>query len=96
MLKSVVFEDLQRPNSLATHLDKLRAKLSISEECAREIEQSLSQPQLTEEEQEYLDEYREMASEGEITPRERKLLEKIAAMSGISSERAAELENMAK
>lgn len=75
-------------------LEKLRTKLSISEKRANEIERFLIQPQLTEEEQDYLDEYREMKSEGTISSRERKLLNKIAVMSGISSERAAELERM--
>ena len=76
-------------------LEKLRVKLGISEDRAKELEDSLSQPQLSEEEIEYLNEYRDIVADGEVTPRERKLLDKICKMNGISPERAKELEAMA-
>lgn len=45
-------------------LNKLRIKLGISETRATELEASLAEPQLTEEEQEYLKEYRECFTDG--------------------------------
>jgi len=74
-------------------LDKIRQKLGITEDRAKELEASLSEPQLTEDEQEYLDMYREYAEE-EISPRERRLLDKIRLKLGISEERAKEIEKM--
>ena len=76
-------------------LDRHRQKLGISEERAKELEASLAQPQLTEDEQEYLAELRETFEDvAEITPRERKLLDRHRQKLGISEERAKELEKM--
>lgn len=46
----------------------------------------------TEKEQDYLDMLKESMGDGEITPRERKMLERVRASFGISEERAKELE----
>ena len=76
-------------------LERHRLKLGISEERAKELEASLLHPQLTEVEQEYLDELREAFEDGaDITPRERKMLERHRLKLGISEERARELEKM--
>lgn len=76
-------------------LERHRLKLGISEERAKELEASLLHPQLTEVEQEYLDELREAFEDGaDITPRERKMLERHRLKLGISEERAKELEKM--
>lgn len=76
-------------------LDKLRRKLGISDQRAKELEDSLIKPQLTDEEQEYLAEYREcFADEGNISTSERRLLNRLRLKLGISESRAAELEAM--
>lgn len=75
-------------------LDLIRQKLGISEERAKELESSLSAPQLTEDEQEYLGMYREYAEKGEVTEKERRRLNKFAAAMGISDERMKEIEKI--
>lgn len=75
-------------------LDKIRAKLGISEERGKELEAYLSKASLTTEEQEYLNEYREIVSEGEITPRDQRFLDKLKKVNGISDECAKEIESM--
>ena len=74
-------------------LDKLRTKLGISSERAGELESSL-QPQLTDDEKEYLDEYKAVAVDGIVTDKERRLLEKLRRMLDISEDRASEIEHM--
>lgn len=74
-------------------LNRLREKLGISEERAKELEESLKQPQLTTEEQEYFDEYKACLEDGNsISEKERRLLEKLRKMLGISEDRAKEIE----
>lgn len=76
-------------------LEKDRVRLGISEERAQQLEADLSNPSLTEEEQEYLDEYKEMLEDyEEIGVRERKRLEKLRVRLGISEARAKELEGL--
>ena len=61
----------------------------------RPIEDAISTPQiieLSDEEQEYLDEVKECLEDGEIGNSERRLLNKLRTKLGISEERAAELE----
>ena len=73
-------------------LERIRQSLGISEERAKELEMYLSAPQLTENEQEYLDMYSDYASKGEITDKERRRLDKFAAALGIDKERIKEIE----
>ena len=68
-------------------LDRIRQALGISEQCAAELEASLKKPQLTEDEQEYLDMYREYTEEGSITEKIRNRLDRFASALGISPER---------
>ena len=75
-------------------LDKLRASLGISEDRARELEASCSEPQLNEKEREYLEIYQEYAADEKISERDRKMLETIRDKMGISEERAKELESL--
>ena len=75
-------------------LNRIRQKLGISEERAKELEALLSKPQLTEDEQEYLDMYREYAEKGSVTEKERRRLDKFAAAMGISENRAKEIESL--
>ena len=74
-------------------LDRTRQSLGISEERAKEIEKSLK-PQLTEDEQEYLEMYREYAEKGEITEKERRRLDKFAQALGIETKRIKEIERL--
>lgn len=77
------------------HLEKTRNRLGISERRAAELEASINQVALTDDEQEYLDEVKEVREDyGEIGPKERKYLEKTRVRLGISVERAEELERM--
>lgn len=74
-------------------LDKIRVSLGITENRAKELEDSLT-PKLTLEEQEYLDEYREIIAGGEILPRDQRFLEKLKKANGISDKRALEIEKL--
>lgn len=94
-LKEIIADDGEITNRERRLLEKLRTKLGISESRAKELEDTLANPSLTAEEQEYLDEYKSIVADGEISDKERKLLDKIRKMSGISEERAREIENMA-
>ena len=75
-------------------LNRLREKLGISERRAQELEDSLNSSQLTSDEQEYLDEYRACLEEGEISSKERRLLDRLRDKLGIHPSRAKELENL--
>lgn len=75
-------------------LDRIRQSLGISKERAQELEASLTKPQLTEDEQEYLDMFHEYAEKGEVTEKERRRLDKFAAAMGISAERVKEIEKI--
>lgn len=75
-------------------LNKIRSKLGISEARAAELEQNLCVTQLTEDEQEYLDAFKDAMEDGVISDAERRLLNKIKRFNDISDERAAEIEKM--
>lgn len=75
-------------------LDRLRTKLGITEIRAKVLEDSLNALKLTEEEQEYLDEYKLCLEEdGKISPKERRLLDRLRDKLSISQKRAKELED---
>lgn len=74
-------------------LDRLRIYLGITESRALELEASLLKPVLTDEEQEYLSEYKECLSDGVISDKELRLLTKLRTVLGISDARAKELES---
>ena len=75
-------------------LNRLRDRLGISETRANELEESLKKPQLTPDEQEYLEEYRACLEEGKISSKERRLLDRLRDKLGIHPSRAKELENL--
>ena len=78
-------------------LNKFRIQLGLSEEYAAQLESSLSSIQLTDDEKEYLEEYKAcLADGGAITSGERRLLDRMMKAYGISSERAKEIENSVK
>lgn len=74
------------------YLERKRIKFDISAERAAEIE-SLCAPQLTDNEQEYLETFKELAANG-ITDRTSRLLERERETLNITKERAAEIEQM--
>jgi hypothetical protein len=75
-------------------LERKRVRWGISEERAKEIEQMCS-PSLTEVEQEYIDIYKELCADGEVTERRRRMLDRERDSLGISEQRAKELEAQA-
>ncbi len=75
-------------------LERVRMRLGISESRAKEIEASVTVPQLTEEEKEYLEEVKAVLEDGEIGSRERKALERRRVSLGISEERAKDIERI--
>ena len=74
-------------------LERKRQKYCVSEERAKLIEESCV-PSLSEEEKEYIEIYKDMLEDGEISERRRKILNKEAESLGISPSRAKELEEM--
>lgn len=75
-------------------LDRLRMSLGISETRASEIESMLT-TKITNEEQEYLDMFREYAGEGGLSEKYRRRLNLFASALGLSNERIQILEKMA-
>lgn len=75
-------------------LNKIRVKNGISEERAKELETTLIAQQLTDDEKEYLEAFRDACEDGIVSDKQRRLLEKLRVMYGISEERAQELEKM--
>ena len=75
-------------------LDKIRVKNGISEERAKELEATLNSPKLTNDEKEYLEAFKDACENGKISDKQRRLLEKLRIMYGISEERAREIERM--
>lgn len=76
-------------------LDKLRDKLGLSVYRAKELENALVKPLLSSEEAEYLEEYNAVSKDGQVSENERRLLDKLRVMLGLSYERAKELEEKA-
>lgn len=78
-------------SSARKFLDRLCKRYNISPERAAVIEE-MAAPKLTDDEKEYLDSVKEVFADGEMSPRDRKLLNRLRDSLGISEERAAELE----
>ena len=94
-LKACIEDDGEISPKERRLLERYREKLGISAERAKELEESLVAPQLTDEEKEYLEEYKACIEEdGEISPKERRLLNRIRESLGISEERANEIEKL--
>lgn len=73
-------------------LNMHRERLGISESRAAELEASVATPQLTDEEKEYLEAYQETNENGQISDKERRMLNRLRDALGISEERAKEIE----
>ena len=95
-LKEFLEEDAEITVHERKMLDHIRQKLNISEERAKELEMSFSTPELTEDELEYLDMYREYAAKGVVTEKERRKLDKFAIVLGIEEKRIKEIEQLSK
>lgn len=93
-VRSCLSEDGEITSRERRLLNRLREKLGISEKRAQELEDSLNSSQLTSDEQEYLDEYRACLEEGEISNKERRLLDRLRDKLSIDPNRARELENL--
>ena len=94
-IKACLEEDSEISSRERRLLNRIREKLGISEERAAELEASLMKPQLTEEEQEYLEEYNACLEEdGEITPKARRMLDRFRNRLGLSEERTTEIEKL--
>ncbi|MGZ9735739.1 tetratricopeptide repeat protein [Flavobacterium sp. GNP002] len=78
-------------------LERFRERKGISKDRAAELENRLfSIGDLNENEKEYLEEYQELLNDGEITEKERKILNRMANRLAISEERANQLEGVKK
>lgn len=78
-------------------LNRLRKSLGISDTRASELEAMCNPNILSVEEQEYADEVNAcLEDDGEITPKERRLLDRLAKSLGISPDRANQIENLMK
>lgn len=94
------FESSEAGNGLGMGIDidlgtisgSVRSVLKNNEVVENGNEKDNKKTELTSKEQEYLSELKEILSDGEISPRERRLLDKIREQLSISEERAAELE----
>lgn len=73
-------------------LERKRIKFNISEDRVLAIE-NMCRPTLSESEKEYIDIYKELCADGEITERKRKMLNREREELGIYEERAKELES---
>lgn len=73
-------------------LERMRTKLGISPERAAEIEESLQKPELTEDEQEYLEAVKDEIVDGVLPESSRRLLNRLRRSMDISEERAKEIE----
>ena len=75
-------------------LERLRVKMDISPELALRIEHEvLSVGNLTEDEKEYIEIFQEMLNDGEITDKERRMLNRFAIRLKLTEERITQLEN---
>lgn len=91
--KACLEEDGEITSGARRLLDRLSSRLKISPKRVAELEQMSVIPQLTPDEQEYLDEYKEcLKDDYSISPRERRLLDKLRSQMGISEERGLEIE----
>jgi len=95
-LKFMLEDDSNIDEDERRMLDRKRQKYGISEERALELEKTLMpKNELTSEEQEYINEVKDCAVDGNISEGDKRILQRLAAKLGISEQRAIELENIA-
>ena len=90
-----MLEDDDKIDEKESHLlERFRQKFNLSEDRANELKNILlSAVDLNSQELEYLKEYETFIQDGEIKERERRLLNRVANLLGISEDRALEIEN---
>ena len=94
-LKGAIQPDGSIPDNMRSLLETIRKMSNISIARAKELEGLIYKPELSPEEQEYLDNYKSVLNNGVVPTPARGLLETIRTMKGISKERAKEIEGMA-
>ena len=90
-----MLEDDDKIDEKESHLlERFRQKFNLSEDRANELKNILlSAVDLNSQELEYLKEYETFIQDGDIKERERRLLNRVANLLGISEDRALEIEN---
>lgn len=74
-------------------LERLRVKCGISPKRSIELEKQLKEPQFSTEEKEYLEAYQEVSTDGLVSEKEHRILDRLRSMLGITEERAKEIES---
>ena len=93
VLESCLPQNAEISDSERKLLDRIQGFIGISKERASQLEKQRNQPKLSPEETEYVEEYKYCLEHGnEITPVERRLLDRLKSKLGISDERVAEIE----
>ena len=90
-----ILEDGEITDTERRFLERKRIKLGLSEEQAAKVE-ALCSPSLTDAEKEYIEIYKEIVGEDEITDRKRRMLNREAESLGLSETRVRELESSIK
>ena len=79
-------------NSEQIFLNKTREKFGLTEERAKELQESLLKPQFTENEKEYINALSELMIDGQIPESAQRIIERYRKLYEVSSQRAEELE----
>lgn len=79
-------------NSEQIFLNKTREKLGLTEERAKELQESILKPQFTENEKEYINALSELMIDGQIPESAQRIVERYRKLYEVSSQRAEELE----
>lgn len=90
-----ILEDGEITERERRSLERLRLKLGLSPQCVNMLEASVSAINLSDDEREYLEEYRNVLADGEITARERRSLERLSSKLGLSAQQVATIEKLA-
>ena len=79
-------------NSEQIFLNKTREKLGLTEERAKELQESLLKPQFTENEKEYINALSELMTDGQIPESAQRIVERFRNLYEIDEQRANEIE----
>ena len=79
-------------NSEQVFLNKTREKLGLTEERAKELQESLLKPQFTENEKEYINALSELMTDGQIPESAQRIVERFRNLYEIDEQRANEIE----
>lgn len=96
-VKYILEDDGIIDNKQRLFLERFREKKGISKDRANKLENELNYVEsLNDNEKEYLEEFKEFLNDGEITEKERRILNRFANRLEITNERVFEIENIAK